>query len=249
MSSVRHRSHPLTHPQTLRDLFFIFCAAYGTQLHLGRYTLLLGSISEGMFGSWATFNAATNSYISDCSPPGSKYGQFTHAPRPRTDTSLTFRAKAFALFQGLFYLGISLGPALGSTMLRYTGLPTMGLFYIAVAANVLNLLHVPIFVPESLPKEARSISKIRPSAGETAPINPQHPPLWKRCVTGVFNFMRPLRILTPRRNLVGDSDVHTSVWDVDLTLLGVASFCSFLLTVSQLHVDRYEPEPEPFHLP
>lgn len=80
MLSTHHHPHSFTHPRTLRDLVFIFCAAYGTQLHLGRYTLILGSILEGLFGSWAAFNGVTNSYISDCSRPGSKYDSFSMRP-------------------------------------------------------------------------------------------------------------------------------------------------------------------------
>ncbi|KAF8311697.1 MFS general substrate transporter [Clavulina sp. PMI_390] len=184
-----------------QDLVFIFCAAYGTQLHLGQYTLLIGSILEGIFGSWATFNAATNAYISDCSAPGS-------------------RAKTFALFAGLFFLGVSLGPAIGSIALRYGHLPTMSLFYISASANLINLLHIPLLIPESLSEEARKVKE--------ASLATQPPTSFTGKIVSLF---RPLGVLLPRKNALGEGDPRTAAWDVDVTLLGVATFCGFLLNV------------------
>ena len=123
----------------------------------------------------------------------------------------------------------------------------MGLFYIAVTANLLNLLHIPLLIPESLSKEARAPKKATPSSRTSLsePTTLQSPLTGSRSIrlTSFFGFMRPLLILSPRKNHLGDSDVRTAIWDVDLTLLGVSSFCSFLLNVKshyrQLQLSPY----------
>lgn len=48
--------------------------------------------------------------------------------------------------------------------------------------------------------------------------------------------MKPLCLLGPRRNTLGEGNVKASVWDLDLTLLAIASFCGFLLNVSPVSI-------------
>lgn len=152
------------------------------------------------------------------------------------------RARSFALFSGLFYIGVSLGPALGSMALQKTSMPTMGLFYIAVAANSLNLFFIPFLLPESLPPapdSTLSTHSLREDAhsGSTPLVAAKPSSIWRRFFIGTFGFMGPLRVLLPKRNQLNDSVIQRSVWDIDLTLLGVASFCAFLLNVnSPVHI-------------
>lgn len=55
-----------------RDLVFIITSQFSRHLYGGHYLLILGPIFEGSLGSWASFNAVINAYISDCSASGSR---------------------------------------------------------------------------------------------------------------------------------------------------------------------------------
>lgn len=172
-------------------------------------------------------------------------GNLTSTFRPPLTTLLiTYgRAKKFARFAGLFYAGVSLGPALGSFALRHLGLPTIGLFYIAVAANSVALLYLPALLPESRFKETPASPRANtttlpdeaPAAGSSSSssvvVTPPStsPKPGARWWSGAFSIFHPLGLLGPRRNHLRDGHPRVPEWDVDLTLLAVASFCSFLL--------------------
>ena len=58
-----------------RDLLFTIVSngQYMVPPQASRFLVVSGAVVEGIMGSWATFFATANAYISDCSEPGSRY--------------------------------------------------------------------------------------------------------------------------------------------------------------------------------
>ena len=65
----------------------------------GHKLLVISPIIEGLFGGWATLQATTSAYVSDCTSDGS-------------------RAAIFSRFTGVFYFGFALGPTIGAFLIR-----------------------------------------------------------------------------------------------------------------------------------
>ncbi|PPQ75439.1 hypothetical protein CVT24_013023, partial [Panaeolus cyanescens] len=134
----------------LTDLTFILVSTPSSPLsHHGHKLLLLAPVIEGLLGGWSTLQSATSAYISDCTSSGS-------------------RAQVFSRFTGVFYLGFSLGPAIGGWIIS-NGLPlpwsstllkpqktVTGVFWIAIFCSLVNFLLVVFVFPESLSKEKRA---------------------------------------------------------------------------------------------
>ncbi|KAI0683398.1 major facilitator superfamily domain-containing protein [Cytidiella melzeri] len=133
----------------LTDLTFILVSTpHSVFATHGRILLIVSPIIEGLLGGWSTLHGATFAYISDCTSDGS-------------------RAKVFSRFTGVFYLGFSLGPALGAYLIRHplfsfpstssgqlNGQPSVtSVFYVAAMASFVNLLLVLFIFPESLEKK------------------------------------------------------------------------------------------------
>lgn len=80
--------------------------------------ILFGSFLDGLSGSFLLGQAVAASYAADCTPPAK-------------------RAVAFGYFSGCLFLGMSVGPALGSLIVKATG----------------NILHVFYFAMVRTPSE------------------------------------------------------------------------------------------------
>lgn len=80
--------------------------------------LLLGSVIDGLSGSFMVGIAVTHSYAADC-------------------TSIAKRAVSFGYLQGSLYLGIAVGPALGGFLIKATGNP-LHVFYAAMVSFVFS---------------------------------------------------------------------------------------------------------------
>lgn len=89
---------------SFRDLTFILVATPGSPLAAhGHKLLVIAPIIEGLLGGWSTLQSATSAYVSDCTSPGS-------------------RATIFSRFNGVFFLGFSIGPVIGGWIIR-NGIP------------------------------------------------------------------------------------------------------------------------------
>lgn len=154
--------HPIQSTQWFysnSDLAFIFVSTPSSPLSRhGHKLLLVAPVIEGLLGGWSTLQSATSAYISDCTSSGS-------------------RAQVFSRFTGVFYLGFSLGPAVGGWVIA-NGLPipwlnvllkpqktVTGVFWISVFFSLVNLLLVVFVFPESLSKEKREKSKKKDAKG------------------------------------------------------------------------------------
>ncbi|KIW51650.1 hypothetical protein PV05_10350 [Exophiala xenobiotica] len=103
------------------------------------YWLLLGSLLDGLSGSFTTAMAIAFAYASDCSSPER-------------------RNVAFGYFHGTLFAGIALGPILAAYLIKVTG-TVMVTFYVALACHFFYIVFVTLFVPESLSKERQLLAR------------------------------------------------------------------------------------------
>lgn len=119
--------------------FGTFCAevitiVVGTHpLEFSVYWLLLGSLLDGLCGSFTTGMALSFAYASDCTPPDR-------------------RNVAFGYFHGTLFTGIALGPILAGYLIKWAG-TIMIAFYVGIGCHIYYILFLTLFVPESLSKE------------------------------------------------------------------------------------------------
>ncbi|KAH7915656.1 major facilitator superfamily-domain-containing protein, partial [Hygrophoropsis aurantiaca] len=134
----------------LTDLTFILVSTPHSPFAAHSHKLLiLAPIIEGSLGGWSTLTGANTAYIADCTSPGS-------------------RAKVFARFSGVLFVGLSVGPVIGSWFIKHP-LPFLrvgeithplqtvnSVFWVAIGCSFVNLLLVLFVFPESLPASKRA---------------------------------------------------------------------------------------------
>ncbi|KAG6031612.1 hypothetical protein E4U40_006986 [Claviceps sp. LM458 group G5] len=92
--------------------------------------LLLGSIFDGVTGSFTAGNILTQSYTSDCTPPSK-------------------RAVAIGYIHACLFTGLALGQFLGGEIVKLTG-SLLSVFYICLVAHFIFIVIVGFLIPESL---------------------------------------------------------------------------------------------------
>ncbi|TFY57982.1 hypothetical protein EVJ58_g6698, partial [Rhodofomes roseus] len=154
----------------ITDVTFISTAKYSRLLPGGMWFLLIGPFVDGCLGSYATVMAAIHAYVADTAEPAA-------------------RARFFSLLIGLLFIGISVGPTLGSLVINRTH-NVLNVFYIATAVHVVFACLVWLVVPESLsPMQLQQARRIRVVAAATTKKK-----AWFR---RVFGFLEPLALLLP----------------------------------------------------
>lgn len=195
----------------------------------GHKFLVVSPFLEGVLGGWATLQSATSAYVSDCTSDGS-------------------RAQIFSRFAGVFYLGFSVGPALGAYLIRHplnmpgfpstasggihNGQPTVtSVFYVAAVCSFVNLLLVMFVFPESLDKKRAE------AAREAAALGLDHieddSDAGAKPAGFIAGFFSPLAVFLPKKVQTLDG-MQRSDWS--LTILGIALFGYLLSTVRTLFV-------------
>jgi MFS family permease len=188
--------------------------------------LILAPIIEGLLGGWSTLQSATTAYISDCTSDGS-------------------RARIFSTFTGVFYLGLSAGPAIGAFLIKHPFMPFVGridvhpiqnvtsVFWAAIFCSFVNVCLTTFVFPESLPKEkrlARTVPVARNDEDDEvsgSQSRDKRPKDW--IGLGIIKgFLSPLAIFLPK---VVPSRDGTGKKDWSLTLLALALFGYMLSTV------------------
>ena len=190
----------------------------------GHKLLIVAPIIEGLLGGWSTLQGATSAYISDCTSDGS-------------------RAQIFSRFTGVFYLGFSLGPAIGAFLIRHplfsfpsssghnpdvhNGQPSVtSAFYVASICSFINMFLVLFVFPESLDKKrakaALSDAQMAPRSQTCEPSAAVHQRFHK-------TFFTSLGLFVPRKIQKPDGGYKR---DWSLSILGIALFCYMLATVS-----------------
>ncbi|EFW23047.1 hypothetical protein D8B26_006580 [Coccidioides posadasii str. Silveira] len=177
--------------------------------------LLLGATFDGLFGSFTTAVALTQSYAADCIPPER-------------------RNVAFGYFHGVLFSGIALGPLIAGYLIRLTN-NVLVVFYSVLGCQALFLFCITFIVPESVPKENQEYNRrkrkiqllgangIRPSwkdfnpLGLLKPLSILFPPETKS--PALLPEKKNLRKL--RRNLIMLSAIDTSIFGVAMGTMSV----------------------------
>ncbi|KAI0648814.1 MFS general substrate transporter [Trametes meyenii] len=208
----------------MTDLVFILVstphsifAAHGHKL------LIISPVIEGLLGGWATLQAATSAYVSDCTSDGS-------------------RAHIFSRFTGVFYFGFAIGPIIGAFLIRHpfipifspavgvhNGAPTVtSVFYVGATASFVNLLLALFLFPESLAKKKAKIAAALPSI----PVLIESDEGSSATQSVIAHFLSPLGLFLPK---TVDTSNGQKRKDWSMTLLAVVLFGHLLsLGVFQL---------------
>ncbi|KAJ9110259.1 hypothetical protein QFC19_001662 [Naganishia cerealis] len=117
------------------DVILIVTATYPHRVPFGYRFILLGPLIDGFCGGFSTIQATNNAYLSDTTPDGS-------------------RAKVFSRFGGILMIGFSIGPVIGSSLIKATG-DILSVFYVSATLSSVFVIFVIFILPESLSSEAR----------------------------------------------------------------------------------------------
>ncbi|KAI0636128.1 MFS general substrate transporter [Trametes polyzona] len=198
----------------LTDLVFILVSTpHSVFAAHGHKFLIISPVIEGLLGGWATLQAATSAYISDCTSDGS-------------------RAHIFSRFTGVFYFGFAIGPAIGAFLIRHpfipvfspavgvhNGAPTVtSVFYVAATASFVNLILVLLVFPESVEKKKAKAAAAQASS-PTAPCDAGAPLTVKGNL--LSQWLSPLALFLPKAITSPDGQRRT---DWSMTLLAVVLF-------------------------
>ena len=156
--------------------------------------ILLGSITDGLCGSFTTSMALCFAYASDCTPP-------------------EIRGVAFGRFHACLFAGVALGPMFAAALIKATG-SILGPFYFALACHIFFITFTLLVVPESLSKERQLMARER----RAAESQNTYSSLLKDA-----NIFAPLSVLRPkgpgtssalRRNLLALATIDTLMFGV-----------------------------------
>lgn len=137
--------------------------------------LILGSVCDGMLGSFTAGGLLTQSYATDCTPPSK-------------------RAVRFGFVHSCLFLGLAFGPLLAGYLVKLTG-SLISIFYVAMGCHVIFILVLGFITPESLSK--RRLEAAREKHAKEKRMNSQVAGVWFSRLQRV-NLFEPLRILWPR---------------------------------------------------
>lgn len=159
--------------------------------------LYIGSIVDGLAGSFIAGMAISNSYAADCTPPHK-------------------RNEAFGYFHGCLFTGVALGPLLSGAIVRYTG-NLVTIFYVALGCHLFFMSCLAFVIPESLTRKRQLFAREK-YAKEKA----QNPKSVLSTLSPTQLF-KPLKVLYPtgpgaspalRRNLLLLAAVDTTMFGV-----------------------------------
>ncbi|CAG7565084.1 unnamed protein product [Fusarium equiseti] len=150
--------------------------------------LLLGSIFDGMTGSFTAGSVMSQSYTSDCTPPSK-------------------RAVFMGYMHACLFAGLAFGPLLGGYFVKWTG-SLVSIFYVVMGCHIAFMLFVWLIVPESLSERRQLIA--REKHQKEKEMRSQVSASWVATLQNANPFA-PLKILWPtgpgtspalRRNLI-----------------------------------------------
>ncbi|KAJ7429013.1 hypothetical protein FB451DRAFT_1334077 [Mycena latifolia] len=191
----------------IRELVFILVSGSISAItRRGETFILIGPVFEGLCGGLSVFNGVVHAYVSDCTPDGS-------------------RSRIFSTIQGIVFVGLAIGPWTAGIVLSLTNLGPYSLFYISVAIQLVLLVYIIFFFPESLR------SKVQPSIHLDVELVPASTPAQAKSLRDITKsfiiaLVSPITIFMPRPAVHGMSTRK----DYNLTLLGVAMFLYIVST-------------------
>jgi MFS family permease len=167
-------------------------------------SVFLLKLTAGMSAATANIHA----YVADCTDPAR-------------------RSRVFSIYLGFVYIGVAIGPAFGSLLIRQTG-DMLAVFYFAFANHLAFAFMIWFVVPESL--APTQLSRAKAAYKE---IKAQA----RRGVGGVLtilvSFVAPLKLFVPVTVSTSDNPLKRRK-DWNLTLLAAAYGFVVMLVVSEL---------------
>ncbi|KAF9053131.1 major facilitator superfamily domain-containing protein [Panaeolus papilionaceus] len=203
------------------DFNFIFVTLFSKHLPGGYWFLLTGPIIEGTLGGLATGVAAIHAYIADTTDEGS-------------------RSRTFSLFLGLMFIGMAVGPTLGSLLIRTTQ-TTLSVFYLAAAMHVLYTILIWLVLPESLSKEQRqrSMEKYHEELTDSADERERNPTVGLFIKTKrLFAFLSPISVFLPHEEK-NENPLKKGKKDWSLTFLAISYGCTIAMMGSYSYKFQY----------
>ncbi|KAG8734091.1 hypothetical protein FRC11_012241 [Ceratobasidium sp. 423] len=175
----------------------LFLVAFKPEMVPGGYRILiLGEAIRGLFGGSVAIVAAGHAYIADCSSP-------------------LARSRIFSFWTGCLYVGVALGPSLGS-FINYYSNDLLSTFYISTVIHIIYVILLIFIVPESVSDEARAKARELYEADMKRHAQTTLGSLWR-----LTSFVRPLSLFIPKRLPTGRRGWRSRDWN--LALVGVAA--------------------------
>ena len=169
------------------------------------YWILLGSLLDGLCGSFTAGMALSFAYAADCTAP-------------------EVRNNAFGYFHGCLFLGVALGPLMSGLFIKLTK-TVMVAFYIALGCHIFFILYMLIVVPESLSKERQALHREKHNIARMETKEDD----WITTIRK-YNILEPLWVLRPkgpgsssllRRNLVLLASIDTMMFGVAMGTMNI----------------------------
>lgn len=179
--------------------------------------LVLGSVFDGLAGSFTAGSVMSHSYTSDCTPPSK-------------------RSVAIGYLHACLFSGLAFGPLIAGELVKRTG-SLLSIFYITLGCHIAYILFVWLIIPESLSKRRQLIAREKYAKEKESQLEVDATPFlanisnvpfghaldagWHTITT--LNPFAPLKILFPtgpgtaplRRNLI-------TLAAIDMIILGAA---------------------------
>ncbi|KAF5391576.1 hypothetical protein D9757_002388 [Collybiopsis confluens] len=171
--------------------------------------IIVGPVLDGLAGGISAFNGAVHAYTSDCTAPGS-------------------RARIFSFLQGMTFIGLAIGPWVGSWISGPGTSSPYNQFYASSLMYAMLMAFVAFLLPESLERKHQS-------ARESSPTNDTHrrrrKPLGRKIKSGVTELLAglitPISIFVPR-TITNWEGSRKKDWN--LTFAGAALFLYLVST-------------------
>ncbi|KAJ9419743.1 major facilitator superfamily domain-containing protein [Fusarium oxysporum] len=150
--------------------------------------LVLGSVFDGLTGSFTAGSILHQSYISDCTPPSK-------------------RAASIGYMHACLFTGLAFGPLLAGYFAKWTG-SLLSIFYVVLGCHSMFVIVIRFIVPESLPKKKQLLAREKWDKEQELRAQTRRSLLSTIQTTNPFE---PLKVLSPtgpgtspalRRNLV-----------------------------------------------
>jgi MFS family permease len=169
------------------------------------YWILIGSLLDGLCGSFTAGMALSFAYASDCTAP-------------------EVRNTAFGYFHGALFLGVAFGPLMSGGLISATG-NIMIAFYVALGCHVFFFLYIIFVVPESLSKERQMMHREKHEIERLEHAKDS----WTTSIKA-YNIFEPLWVLRPtgpgsskalRRNLLLVAGIDTMMFGVAMGTMNI----------------------------
>jgi MFS family permease len=119
------------------EFITILCARYPEVVHY-RW-LMLGSVLDGLAGSFTAGSLLSHSYTSDSTPPSG-------------------RGLAIGYLHSCLFTGLALGPLLAGYLVRWTG-SLLAIFYVVLGCHLAFITYIFLVLPESVSKRRQLVAR------------------------------------------------------------------------------------------